>query len=233
MQFRHEAELADGKGVGKDNVGDGEKCSGKGDVIRWPDTPSNSGKTPRCVACFDTSGDDGDDDSADDGDEIDIAKNRKLGKGWWDGKTEEEDGRDDCPDQGTHSRLVDNADPCNSSSQGMGRHKEHQQQHKHDRCQMVTKCAPDEPDSVGIVFHMWKLELDLTNDVAGVDGEETNTNRQKHTSNHAHCCKGARNTQRSQGNGFDDQANGQLLPSEPLELLFAFLEGRHLLKVIF
>lgn len=108
---------------------------------------------------------------------------------------------------------------------------EDQEEHEHDTSQLVSESAPDETHGVGIVVHVWELELDLSNDVRGVDGKQTDGDGENNTRYHADSGESAWDTERPQCNGLDNQANGQSLPAESLELGLALMKGRLLFQL--
>jgi len=80
MHLRHEAELADGEGIGEDNVGGRKECSVEGGALRGPHAPLDAGNAARLGLSLDTRRNDGDEDGNDDGDEVDVSEDRELGE---------------------------------------------------------------------------------------------------------------------------------------------------------
>lgn len=61
---------------------------------------------------------------------------------------------------------------------------ESQVAHKHGSAELVAGSTPDQSHGVGIVLDMRVLDSDLTDDIAGVDGDQTNPNCQDDSCDH-------------------------------------------------
>lgn len=184
VHLRHETELADGKGVCENNVGGGQEGSIKGGTLFWPELPVHGGEASGSLVCFDTSGNDGDEDGSNDGDKVNVAENGDIMEGGRQGHDEQDNGGNNGPDQCANGGFVDNADECNGTRQGVRADQQHQEEHKHDSGQPVAEASPDQSDSFGIIVDVRVLQLDLSDDIGGVDGDETETNTHDDTRNH-------------------------------------------------
>lgn len=60
VHFGHEAELANGEGVGEDDVGAGQEGGRKCGALGWPHVPIDTGKTAGGLTSLDACSDDGD-----------------------------------------------------------------------------------------------------------------------------------------------------------------------------
>ena len=78
-----------------------------------------------------------------------------------------------APNQGANPRLIDNAGPSDGASQNVRARQKHQEEDKHGAREFVAEFAPHQAHGVGIVLNMGMLELDLADDIAGIDGDET------------------------------------------------------------
>ena len=82
VHLGHEAELADGEGVGKDDVGGGQERFVESGLCGWPCGPVDAAQAAGSVVCLHAGCDNGDDNGCDDGYEIDVAQDSKLGECW-------------------------------------------------------------------------------------------------------------------------------------------------------
>jgi hypothetical protein len=75
------------------------------------------------------------------------------------------------------------------------------------------------------MFDVRIFDCYLADDVAGVDSNQANADRQDHACDHAEIGKSRGDAQRSKGNRFDNEADRELLPAELVELLLALNES--------
>ena len=97
--------------------------------------------------------------------------------------------------------------------------------HEHGSAELVASSSPDQSHRIRVVFDLWILDGDLADDVAGVDGYQTDSDGQDDSCDHPEVCKCGRDAKSSQSDCLDDEADCEFLPSELVELLFAFHEG--------
>jgi len=102
---------------------------------------------------------------------------------------------------------------------------------EHGSRKLISETSPDQPHGIRVVVDGGILEFDLADDVAGVDGHEAESDAHDDTGHHAEGGKGTGHTERTQGNGLDNEANGQSLPSEAIELVRALANGGGLFEV--
>lgn len=196
MHFIHEGELAHGEAVGEDNVGDGDEGVGEGDVLLGPCGPIDGGTPTRRIGGLDTGTDDGDTDGSDDGDEIDVAENGDLSKARGNGEKQENDSGDDGEDDGADAALGDGG-PGNGTGQSVRTDEQDELQDQHDIDEFVSEATPHERASICVTGDMGESQFDLTDDVTGVDGNQTKSNTADYTSDH---------TQRREGGGDGERA---------------------------
>jgi hypothetical protein len=75
------------------------------------------------------------------------------------------------------------------------------------------------------MFDVWILDGYLADDIAGVDGDQTNPDCQDDSCDHPEVCEGGWDAESSEGDCFDDEADCEFFPAELVELLLAFDEG--------
>jgi len=80
VHFIHEGELADGEGVGEDDVGDGDEAVRESDVLFGPCGPVYGFETAGRTTVYYGGGDDGDADGEHDGYEVDVAEDGHFGE---------------------------------------------------------------------------------------------------------------------------------------------------------
>lgn len=100
-------------------------------------------------------------------------------------KAIEQYGGYNAPNQRADTRLVDNTDPSDGAGKDVRARKKHQKEHKHHAREFVAKSAPHEAHSISVVLNMRMLQLDLTDNIAGVDGNESDAHSHDHASHHA------------------------------------------------
>lgn len=216
----HKGKLADGKTVGKDDVGDCNEGLGKGQTLLGPGRPVNRRKTTRLIAGLDTSRNDGDPDSEGNGDEVDVSQDGDLGKRGRDSDDEEDNGRDDTKDERTGA-IVREVKEGNGSCQAMRADQEGELQRKHDTDEFIAKLAHHQLTSIGIVRNLREGQLDLADDVTGINGNETDPDTQDDTRNHTQRRKRRGQTEAAEGNSLDDEDDGETLPAQAVEVVLA------------
>ncbi|KAL8885949.1 MAG: hypothetical protein Q9192_006563 [Flavoplaca navasiana] len=127
--------------------------------------------------------------------------------------------------QGAEGRVIDDAYPGDGAGQDVGASQEDQDENEHDARELVAEFPPHKCDGISIVLDMWVLQLDLADKVAGPNGDESDANSHQHTGDHAEGRKGTGETERAQGNGFDDEADCQSLPAQLVVLEFTHGDG--------
>ncbi|RMY75876.1 hypothetical protein D0863_02322 [Hortaea werneckii] len=232
VHLAHERELTDGEGVGEDNVRHRHERAVEGDILRWPRTPVDSAHASRLAASANTSRDDGDQDGCDNGYEVDVTEPSEFRESRREGNGEKDDRGDDGPDQGADTGLRDNVDEGDRSSEGVGADQKCQVHGEHGAHEFVSEATPDEPDSICIVLNVRVPELDLTDDVGGVNGDKAHANGGDNASNHAQGGESAGKREGTQGNGLDDKTQSQVLPGQLGELGLSLMDGRNLERVL-
>lgn len=106
-------------------------------------------------------------------------------------KAVEQDGGYDAPGQGADINLADNADPGDGASENMRAREKNQEEHEHDARELVAGATPHQTHGIGVVLYRRILQLDLTDEVAGVDGDESDAHSQDDAGHHAHASEGA------------------------------------------
>ena len=217
----HEGELAEGEAVGEDDVGQSDEGIGEGDTLLGPGGPVHSSQTG-AVGGLDTSSDDSDTDSEDNRGEINVSQNSHLGEAGGDGEKQQDDGGDNTEDDGTDVATGDVGE-SNSSSETVRAGRQQELQTQHQVQNLVSPSTKHLATGFGVVGDVRELDLDLTDNVTGVDRNEANANAADDTRHHAQSGKGLRNGQTSQRNSLDDQNDSQALPSQSVELLHTTL----------
>ena len=90
-----------------------------------------------------------------------------------------------APNQRAETSLVDDADPSDGAGENVRARNKHQKEHKHHARKFVAKSAPHEAYGIGVVLNMRMLQLDLADDIAGVDGNESESHSHDNASHHA------------------------------------------------
>ena len=90
-----------------------------------------------------------------------------------------------APNQRTEIRLLDNADPSDGAGKNVRARNEHQKEHKHHARKLVAKFAPHQAHGIGVVLNMGMLHSDLADNIAGVDGNESDAHSHDNASHHA------------------------------------------------
>ena len=90
-----------------------------------------------------------------------------------------------APNQRAETRLVDNADPSDGAGKNVRACKKHQKEHKHHAREFVAKFAPHQAHGIGVVLNMRMLQLDLADNIAGVDSDESEAHTHDDASHHA------------------------------------------------
>lgn len=169
------------------------------------------------MGVLNTSGDDGDTDGDENGGEINVSKNGDFGKRRRHGEEHENDSRDKTKDDGAGA-VVGNVVQGNGSRQTVRTNGENEFERKHDTHELVAKLAHQQASSIGVVGDMRVFQLDLTDNVRRVHGDETQADAQNHTGDHAQRGKGRGNTERAERDGLNQEDNGQALPSQAVEM---------------
>ena len=89
------------------------------------------------------------------------------------------------PNQGAKARLADDTDPSDCAGENVRARDQYEEQYKHDACKLVAKPTPHQSYGVGVVLDMRVLQPDLPDDVAGVDGDKTETHGHNDAGYHA------------------------------------------------
>lgn len=213
MHFVHEGELTHSKAVGKTYIRDGDKRFSKCQAFLRPCRPVDSGQPTRGIGALDTGGNDSDTDGEDNGGEVNIAKDRNLRKTRWNRKKYEEDGGNNGEDDGADAAPGDMLEG-DGACETMRAHEKEQLEDEHDVDQLIAKTAHYQPSGIRIIGDLWKLDLDLADDVAGIDSNQTNAHRADHPGDHAQRREGGRNGQTPQRDGLDDEDYRQTLPAQ-------------------
>lgn len=224
----HEAELADGEGVGEDDVAERDHGLDKSQPFLGPRGPRLAGRDT-AVAPLDARADHGDADSDDDGGEVDVAQDGNLGERGRHGEGEQHHGGANGKDDRTGPVVGDVAEG-DSAGQRVRSHQKQQFNRKHGAHELVAKLAHEQAAGVGVVADVGELELDLADDVGRVDGDEAKPHTGDDAGDHAQGGESGGDGQRAEGDGLDDQHDGQALPAEAVKLLVA-LGGFALLQV--
>ena len=214
----HEGKLAHGEAVGKNNVGNGDKGVGKAEVLLGPGGPGNRRHAANFLRGLDAGSNDGDANGEDNGGKVDVAQDGNLGKRRRDGEEQQDDGGDDTKDEGADAAVADDAEKGNGSGQAVRADEEDELEHKHGANDFVACAAGNETTGITIVSNIGESNLDLADQVTGVDGEETKSNGQNNTGNHAEGGKGRGQTQTTEGNGLDNENDGQALPAQTVKV---------------
>lgn len=223
LHLVHEGELADGKRVGKNDVGHGVEGLGEGEAGPGPGRPGDGGHTTLLGVARDTRGDDGNTNGDDDGREVDVSQDGKLSERRRDGEEQQDDGGNNTKDDAAGS-VVGKMAEGDGTGQGVGTDEEGELEHKHDTNDLVEPATVQVGTDIGVVRDAGDLELGLTDDVAGVDGDQTETDARYGTSDHAERGKGRWDTERTEGDSLDDQDDRETLPTQLLEVVTASLE---------
>lgn len=104
-------------------------------------------------------------------------------------------------------------------------------QREHDTDEFVAELAHEQLSGIGIVRDVRERELDLADDVGGVDGDETETDTEDDTGDHAQFRESRRDRQGTKSDGLDDEHDCQAFPAQPVEFCVA-LRGLALLHVV-
>ena len=184
VHFGHEAVLADRERVGEDDVRQGQECRGERDVCRGPGGPGNGRQSSRGFRSFDSGRDHGDEDGRNDGDEVNVAQNREFVERGRKREAVKHDGGHHAPDQGAQCRLIDDTDPCDGAGENVGAGEEDEKEDEHDTGQFVAKATPHQAHGIGVMLDVGMLQPDLTDDIAGVDGDEPEAHGHDDTSHH-------------------------------------------------
>ena len=101
----------------------------------------------------------------------------------------------DAPNQGADTRLVDDAGPSDGASKNVRAREQHQEEHKHEARQLVAESAAHEAHGVGVVLNMRILQLDLADDIAGIDGDQSEAHGHDDARHHSQAGEGARHAE--------------------------------------
>lgn len=224
VHLRHEGELAHGKRVGKDDVGGSKEGLVEGGSGLGPGGPVDGAEATGLVVRLDASRNNGDHDGGNDADKVDVSQKGKVVERGGQRKDQEDDEGNDAPDKRARLEIARDVDKGNGSREGVGSNEQNQEEGKHDTSQFASKGAPDEGHGIRVVVDVGVAHLDLADHVRRVNGHETKANTEEDTGNHAEGSKGAGDTEGAQGNGLDNQADGQLLPAQTVELFRALLD---------
>lgn len=224
----HEGELADGERVGKDDVAEGDEGLDKCQTLLGPCRPV--GRRNQALALLDPGSDDRDSDGENDRHKVNVSQDSDLGKRGREGQEEQDDSRHDAEHEGA-SAVVRDVSKGNGSRQTVRTDQEDELEREHDTDEFVAELAHEQLPGVGVVCDMRERELDLTDDVRGVDGDETETDAEDDTGDHAKTRKGRGDRQGTKGDGLDDEHDRQALPAQPVEFCVT-LRGLALLQVV-
>ncbi len=218
MHFVHERELADGEGVGEDDVGESDPGIGKSGALLGPGRPLCGHERLGFLVGPDSRANDGHADGNDDGGEVDVTEHRNLGERRWHSDDEENDGRDDTKDERADGVAAE-VEEGDGSGETVRSDEESELEGKHGTDELVAKATHHELTGVGVVRNLRELDLDLADNVAGVDGDDAHTDAHDDAGDHSERSKCRGNGERTESNGLDDEADGELLPTETVELV--------------
>jgi hypothetical protein len=224
----HEAKLAQGEAIRKDNVADGDEGLGQVEVVLGPELPwyrvDAAWEFGRAYSC----GNDSNEDSRDDGDKVDVAQDGHLAEGGRDGDDEQQNGRHDGEHDGAGA-VVAQVVEHDGARQHVRADGEDELQHKHGADDFVADLAEHHAPGVRVVRDLRVLELHLPDHIAGVHGDEPDAHREDHSGNHTQGRERPRQAEAAQRHGRHDQHDGQPLPAELVELVLAL---GHLLRLV-
>lgn len=83
---------------------------------------------------------------------------------------------------------------------------------------LVAESTEQQATGIGVVRDVRELKLDLADDVAGEDGDQTEGDGEENTGEHAEGVVGGGQAQGTEGNGLDDGDDGQTLPAQAVEV---------------
>lgn len=218
----HEGKLTHGKTVGKDNVGNSDEGFGKSGTLLGPSRPIDGSETTRRTASFNPGSDDGDTDGGEDGGKIDITQDSNLSKTRGDGEQNQDDHGDDSKDYRADTALGD-ALKGNGPGQTVRAREKGQLEDEHDIDEFVAKTTQHQSPSIGIVMYIGEEELDLTDDVTGVDSDEPDPDGTDDPRHHAQGRERRGNGQTPQSNGLDNEHDGQSFPTQTVEFVNAMV----------
>ena len=223
----HEGKLTHGETVGEDDVGNGNEGIGESGTLLGPSRPIDGSKTTRRTTSFNPRSDDGDTDGAEDGSKVDITQDGNLRKTRGDREQNQDDHGDDTKDHGADTALG-NVLEGNGPGQTVRAREKGQLEDEHDIDEFVAKATHPktthhQSPSVGIVMDIGEEELDLTDDVTGVDGDEPDPDGTDDTRHHAQGRESRGNGQTAQSNGLDNEHDGQSLPTQTVEFVNAMI----------
>lgn len=227
VHFVHEGELADGEGVGENDVAESNKSLHECQTLLGPGRPVGLGN--RAVVRLNASSDNGDQNGDDNGREIDVAQNGDLGKGRGDGQQHEDDSRGDSKDDRAGS-VIRNVSKGDGTGQSVGSDQKEQLETEHDTDEFIAEFAHEKLTGIRVVGDVWELELDLTDNIGRVNCDHTNTDTEDDTGNHAEAGKCRGDRERAQGDGLDNQDDSETFPAQPVEFVVT-ISGFPLLQV--
>lgn len=213
----HEGELADGETVSEDDVGNSDKRFVECEALLWPCRPVDSRKTAGAVGALHTGCNHCDQNCYNDGYKVDVAQDGDFGERRGDSQKKQDNGRHDTENNRACS-VVSDVLESDRAGQGVRADKEDELQTEHGTDQFVSEAAGHESSGICVVLDLGELDLDLANNVTRVDGDESQANGHDDTSNHTQRGKSSRDTQTSQGDGFDNKDDGQTSPAETVEV---------------
>lgn len=213
----HEGELADGETVSEDDVGNSDKRFVECEVILGPCRPVDGCKTAGGVGALHTSCNHRDQNCYNDGNKVDVSQDGDFGERRGNSQEEQDNGRHDT-EYNRACSVVSDVLESDRAGQGVRADKEDELQTEHGTDQFVSKAAGHESSGICVVLDLGELDLDLANNVTRVDGDESQANCHNDTSNHTQGGKGSRDTQTSEGDGFDNKDDGQTSPAETVEV---------------
>ena len=219
VHFLHEGELANGEGVGENDVGHGNESLGESEARLGPRRPAARSKSANRLIALDTGGHHGDDDGNQDGNEIDVTEESHLRERGRQSHDQEQDGGNTTESESADALLGDNVSESNGTGKTVRADKEDKLQHEHGADNLITPSSSEKLSSVGIVADTRELELDLSDNPGSVNTQRTDTERANHTGNHTERGERLGETKTSESNSLNDQDDSELDPAKAVELI--------------
>ena len=213
VHLRHERELADGEGVGEDDVGGRQESFVERSSGLRPRGPVDCAQSARGIVRLDTSCDDGEQDGGDDTNKVDVAQESEVVERGWQSKNQQDDHGYYTPYERACGVVSDDVDKGDCSGKRVRSNQQDEEEREHDTSEFLSEFTPDDFDGIRVVVDMRVAHLDLTDNVGCVDCDESKTDAHDDTRNHSEGCERARNTQRTKRNSFDNQADCELFPA--------------------
>ena len=217
VHFVHEGELTDGETECEDDVGDGDEGFREGEVFFGPGGPVDGGHAARLVASLNTGRDDGDADGDQDGGKVDVTQNSDFGEGGRDGQDQENDGGDGGEDNGADMAAVD-VNERDTSGQSVRTDDHNEFEDEGGTKEFIAEAAKKQAPGISVGSNFRILQLDLTNEVAGEDGNAAKSECEENTRKHAkgRVCLGQRKS--TESNSLDNGDNRETLPAQTVEV---------------